>query len=75
MTPIVNCMHKCNLFKSGIIWDVIPPLGLQFMFTKDVEVEEKFKEGMLSKMSKITDLISKLDGFAEGSDKARVEKC
>ena len=22
MTPIVNCMHKCNLFKSGIIWDV-----------------------------------------------------
>ena len=45
------------------------------MFTKDVEVEEKFKEGMLSKMPKITDLISKLDGFAEGSDKARVEKC
>ena len=54
---------------------VITPLGFQFLFTEDVEVEEKFQDGMLSKMSKITDLISKLDAFADGADKTRVRKC
>jgi hypothetical protein len=30
---------------------------------------------MLTKMSKITDLISKLDDFASGEDQSRVKKC
>ena len=45
---------------------------------KEIEVEEKFQEGMLTKMSEITDLISRLDSFAsgsDGSDQSRVKKC
>lgn len=42
---------------------------------KDQEIEQKFQDGMLTKMSKITDLISKLDGFAAGEDATRVKKC
>eukprot|EP00435_Cladocopium_sp_Y103_P046752 s144_g13.t1 len=41
---------------------------------KEAEVEKKFADGMLTKMSKITDLISKLDAFASGDDQARVKK-
>lgn len=42
---------------------------------KELEVEDKFADGMLTKMSKITDLISKLDSFSNGVDKDRVQKC
>ena len=59
--------------------DILPN---PFMFfphiIKEIEVEEKFQEGMLTKMSKITDLISRLDSFASGSDgpdQSRVKKC
>ena len=41
---------------------------------KELEVEAKFEEGMLTKMSKITNLISKLDDFVDGEDKDRVKK-
>ena len=56
-----------------------PPLTLgkkkQHLHDKDAEIEKKFQDGMLTKMSKITDLISKLDCFAESGDKDRVKKC
>jgi len=42
--------------------------------SEDEEVEKKFADGMLTKMSKITDLISKLDSFANGEDQSRVKK-
>ncbi|CAK9085488.1 Uncharacterized protein SCF082_LOCUS40494 [Durusdinium trenchii] len=42
---------------------------------EDLEVEKKFEEGMLTKMSKITDLISKLDGYTQGDDAERVRRC
>ena len=35
---------------------------------------KKFADGMLSKISKITDLISKLDSYANGEDQSRVKK-
>lgn len=38
------------------------------------EVEQRFEDGMLTKLSKMTDLIAKLDGFANGEDKQRVQK-
>ena len=57
------------------IWNAHLTLGRkQHRHDKDAEIEKKFQDGMLSKMSKITDLISKLDSFAEGADKDRVKK-
>ena len=47
---------------------------LDCYLSKEEEVEKKFADGMLTKMSKITDLISKLDSFANGEDKSRVKK-
>lgn len=41
---------------------------------EELETEQKFTDGMLTKMSKITDLISKLDSFSAGEDSARVKK-
>lgn len=48
--------------------------------SKELELEQKFEDGMLAKLSKIMDLISRLEGFdtrsglAE-SDKHRCKKC
>lgn len=39
-----------------------------------MELEQKFEQGMLAKMSKITDLISKLETYSAGEDAARVKK-
>ena len=41
---------------------------------KERELEQKFEDGMLAKMSKITDLIAKLDSFSQSEDGARVKK-
>lgn len=54
---------------------VPPPACTHENACKDQEIEQKFQDGMLTKMSKITDLISKLDGFAAGEDATRVKKC
>jgi len=42
--------------------------------TKELETEQKFQDGMLTKMSKITDLMSRLDTLNHGDDAARVGK-
>lgn len=64
--------------------DILPNTSQYFHFIlptpliKEIEVEEKFQDGMLTKMSKITDLISRLDSFtstSDGSDQSRVKKC
>ena len=48
-------------------------MGSTSFFTlQELEVEQKFQDGMLSKMSKITDLVSRLEAL-EGGD-ARVMK-
>lgn len=41
---------------------------------KERELEQKFEDGMLAKMSKITDLIAKVDSFQQSDDGARVKK-
>lgn len=48
--------------------------------SQEMEVEEKFNSGMLTKMSKITDLMSKLEGLVglegvNGEDQTRCRKC
>ena len=51
-------------------------MGLKLWTEKSEEIatEQKFHDGMLSKMSKITDLISRLDVHKSGEDRARVQK-
>lgn len=44
---------------------------------QELLVEQKFEDGMLAKMSKITDLIARLEGLSKSSpeDSARCTKC
>ena len=42
--------------------------------SQEIETEQKFEDGMLAKLSKITDLISKLEAFSASEDGTRVKK-
>lgn len=62
----LSSSHGCNQYQPD-------PLTT-FNNTKDLETETKFQEGLLSKMSKVTDLMTRLDAFNVGADAARVGK-
>lgn len=54
---------------------VLVPATLDITIPEEMETEKKFDDGMLGKLSKITDLMSRLetyDGLAEG-DRNRVQ--
>lgn len=79
------CISKPLPLYTIIFWKGIENHILRMMFphilfgshwgqSEEKEVEEKFQEGMLSKLSKITDLMSKLDVYVNGEDKDRVKK-
>ena len=42
--------------------------------SKDMGTEQNFQDGMLTKLSKITDLMTRLDSLNHGDDKSRVGK-